>query len=88
MRSLLIIFCLYSIFSFAQIKENEAIDKIFELFTEDFKYVHPKYGGIYTREDLYNGYKNSRYDGSAIDVEITNKIVIFKSQCSQYLKKV
>ena len=55
------------------------IDKVFEIFTEDFTYVHPKYGGIYTRDDLYNGYirnqKNGRYDGSAIDIEITNKIM-------------
>ena len=55
------------------------IDKIFELFTENFTYVHPKYGGIYTRDDLYNGYirnqKNGRYDGSAIDIEIINKVV-------------
>ncbi|AXT20051.1 nuclear transport factor 2 family protein [Flavobacteriaceae bacterium AU392] len=56
----------------------EDIDKIFELFTEDFTYVHPKYGGTYIREDLYNGYirnqKNGRYDGTAVDIEITNKI--------------
>lgn len=34
----------------------EDIDKAFELFTDDFIYVHPKYGGRYTRTDLYNGY--------------------------------
>lgn len=50
----------------------EDIDKVFELFTDDFIYVHPKYGGRYTRTDLYNGYirnqkkwgiqrKNNRY---------------------------
>lgn len=54
------------------------IDKIFDLFTEDFTYVHPKYGGTYTREDLYNGYvrnqKNGGYDGSVIDIEVVNKI--------------
>lgn len=55
------------------------IDNIFALFTEDFTYVHPKYGGTYSREDLYNGYvrnqKNGGYDGSVIDIEVTNRIV-------------
>jgi ketosteroid isomerase-like protein len=57
----------------------EDIDKTFELFTKDFTYVHPKYGGIYTREDLYNGYvrnqKNGGYDGKVTDIKILNKIV-------------
>ncbi len=55
------------------------IDKAFELFTKDFTYVHPKYGGTYTREDLYNGYvrnqKNGGYDGKVTDIKILNKIV-------------
>ncbi|SFZ92418.1 hypothetical protein SAMN05428642_102712 [Flaviramulus basaltis] len=55
------------------------IDNAFELFTDDFTYVHPKYGGIYTREDLYNGYvrnqKNGGYDGKITDIKILNKIV-------------
>ncbi|EAR16609.1 MULTISPECIES: nuclear transport factor 2 family protein [Robiginitalea] len=54
------------------------IDKTFELFTEDFTYVHPKYGGTYTREDLYNGYvrnqRNGGYDGKVTDIKILNKI--------------
>lgn len=29
------------------------IDKLFELYTDDFVYVHEAYGGIYTREELY-----------------------------------
>jgi ketosteroid isomerase-like protein len=57
----------------------EDIDKTFELFTEDFTYVHPKYGGTYTREDLYNGYvrnqKNGSYDGKVTDIKILNKII-------------
>lgn len=56
----------------------EDIDKIFELFTDDFTYVHPKYGGVYSREDLYNGYvrnqNNGGYDGSVVDIKILNKI--------------
>jgi ketosteroid isomerase-like protein len=55
------------------------IDKIFEPFTDDFTYVHPKYGGTYTREELYNGYirnqKNGGYDGSVIAIKIENTIV-------------
>lgn len=54
------------------------INAIFKLFTEDFTYVHPKYGGTYTREDLYNGYvrnqKNGGYDGSITDIKIINMI--------------
>ncbi|NDV42405.1 nuclear transport factor 2 family protein [Flagellimonas sediminis] len=55
------------------------IDRIFELFTDDFTYVHPQYGGVYSREDLYNGYErnqeNGGYDGSIVDVKVENKIV-------------
>jgi len=55
------------------------IDNTFNLFTEDFTYVHPKYGGTYTREDLYNGYvrnqKNGGYDGKVTDIKIKNKII-------------
>ncbi len=55
------------------------IDRAFELFTDDFTYVHPKYGGTYTREDLYNGYvgnqKNGGYDGTVTDIKIENKII-------------
>lgn len=57
----------------------EDIDNAFELFTDDFEYVHPKYGGTYTREDLYNGYvrnqKNGAYDGKVTDIKILNKII-------------
>ena len=57
----------------------EDIDNIFNLFTADFVYIHPKYGGTYTREDLYNGYvrnqKNGGYDGSVVDIKIDNKII-------------
>lgn len=57
----------------------EDIDKTFELFTDDFIYVHPKYGGTYTREDLYKGYvrnqKNGGYNGKITNIKILNKIV-------------
>jgi len=55
------------------------IDNIFSLFTEDFIYVHTKYGGVYTRENLYNGYKRNQekgsYNGKVIDIQIMNKII-------------
>lgn len=55
------------------------IDGIFELFTDDFTYIHPKYGGVYTRENLYDGYvrnqKNGGYNGEVADVKIINKII-------------
>ncbi|WP_306014281.1 MULTISPECIES: nuclear transport factor 2 family protein [unclassified Allomuricauda] len=57
----------------------EDVDNIFELFTDDFTYVHPQYGGVYSREDLYNGYirnqKNGGYNGSVVDIQVENKIV-------------
>lgn len=57
----------------------EDIDKIFELFTDDFTYIHPNYGGTYTREELYKGYvrnqQNGAYNGTVTDIEILNKII-------------
>ena len=54
------------------------IENIFNLFTDDFTYVHSKYGGVYSREDLYNGYKrnqeNGSYNGSIVDIIVTSKI--------------
>lgn len=55
------------------------IDAIFDLFTDDFTYVHPRYGGTYSREDLYNGYirnqKNGSYNGNIIAIKIINTII-------------
>ena len=55
------------------------VDNIFKLFTDDFTYVHPKYGGVYTREVLYKGYlrnqKNGGYNGNVTDIKIVNRIV-------------
>ena len=72
----------------------EDIDNSFELFTEDFTYVHPKYGGIYSREDLYNGYvrnqKNGAYDGSVSSIEILNKIIGLNAVVTEkrFIKKI
>lgn len=55
------------------------VDEIFKIFTDDFTYIHPKYGGVYTRDVLLKGYlrnqKNGRYDGDVTSIKIVNKIV-------------
>ena len=55
------------------------VENIFKIFTKDFTYIHPKYGGVYTRADLLKGYlrnqKNGRYNGNVTDIKIINKIV-------------
>ena len=57
----------------------EEIDDIFNIFTDDFTYVHPKYGGVYSRENLYQGYvrnqKNGGYNGRVADIKINKMIV-------------
>lgn len=59
--------------------QTEDIDALFKLFTDDFSYVHPKYGGIYNREELFRGYnrnlKNGSYNGKIINIKIENKII-------------
>jgi ketosteroid isomerase-like protein len=59
--------------------QAEDIDALFKLFTDDFSYVHPKYGGIYSREELFKGYnrnlKNGGYNGTIINIKIENKII-------------
>lgn len=54
------------------------IDTLFDLFTDDFTYEHPKYGGTYTREDLYNGYvqnqRNGAYNGTVTAIKVVTKI--------------
>lgn len=63
------------------------IDTIFTLFTNDFTYVHPKYGGEYSRENLYKGYINNQkkgnYNGKIADIIIVNKIVGFNAVAIQ-----
>lgn len=58
---------------------TDDIEKAFKLFTDDFEYVHPKYGGTYTRQDLFDGYitnqKNGNYNGTITDIQIENKII-------------
>ena len=71
----------------------EDIDNIFKLFTEDFTYIHPKYGGTYTRDDLYNGYvrnqKNGMYNSSIVAIKINNKITGLNAMVVErnYVKK-
>lgn len=72
----------------------EDIDSVFTLFTDDFTYVHPNYGGVYTRKDLYKGYKKNLeeggYDGQIVDVIIEQKITGFNAIAvsRRYLKLV
>ena len=58
---------------------KEDVDDLFHLFTDDFVYVHPKYGGEYSRKDIYDGYlhnqNNGSYNGSIVDVKIKNMII-------------
>ena len=55
------------------------INEIFKLVTDDFTYVHPGYGGVYTRQRLYDGYvrnqKKGHYNGEVNDVKVVNMIV-------------
>ena len=59
--------------------EPEDIDELFNQFTDDFVYVHPKYGGEYSRQDLYEGYhynqENGGYNGSVSGYKINNTII-------------
>jgi hypothetical protein len=73
--------------------EVNDIDNIFALFSADFTYVHPKYGGTYTRNDLYDGYvrnqKNGSYDGSVIEIRILDQITGLNAVVveKQFIKK-
>ena len=55
------------------------IDNIFQLFSDDFTYIHPKYGGLYTRLNLYDDYvrnqKNGEYNGAITNIKIQNSII-------------
>jgi hypothetical protein len=63
-------------------QEGSTIDdiaEIFALFTDDFEYIHPRYGGTYSRQVLYDGYarnqRNGGYDGSVVDIKVLTRIV-------------
>jgi ketosteroid isomerase-like protein len=78
---------------FQKTSSKKDIDDLFQLFTDDFVYVHPKYGGEYSRQDLYSGYVNNqkrgRYDGSIVDIRISNKITGLNGLVTErsYVKK-
>lgn len=73
---------------------KDDIDKLFNLFTDDFVYVHPKYGGSYSRNDIYEGYINNQnngsYNGSITDVKIKNMIVGLNALVTDrvYIRKI
>ena len=63
------------------------IDKAFDLFTDDFTYVHSKFDGYYTRESLRNSairnLNNGSYDGRVKGFKINNKIIGLKAATVQ-----
>ncbi len=63
---------------FSADSEPQDIDKLFSMFTVDFEYHHQKYGGNYSRQNLYEGYLRNQarggYDGSIVDVRIYGQI--------------
>lgn len=79
---------------FKQNSTKKDVDKLFDLFTEDFVYVHLKYGGEYSRMNLYEGYLNNQrkgnYDGSIVDVKIKNSIIGLNGMVTEraYIKKI
>lgn len=79
---------------YQQNSTKDDIDNLFNLFTDDFVYVHPKYGGEYSRKDIYEGYinnqKNGSFNGSTVDVKIENMIIGLNALVTDrvYLRKV
>jgi len=55
------------------------IDKAFDLFTDDFTYIHARFDGYYTWEMLYESalrnLKNGNYDGTVLGYKINNIII-------------
>lgn len=41
----------------------EDVDSLFSMYTDDFVYIHEVYGGLYTREKLYNNAVNNMKAG-------------------------
>lgn len=39
---------------FASGSSEEDVEELYSFYTDDFTYNHPKYGGVYTRELLFN----------------------------------
>lgn len=63
---------------FAQGSTQNDLDNLYAMYTDDFLYEHPKYGGVYSRGVLYNNSLKhmaaGKYDGS-YQQQITNTIV-------------
>ncbi len=63
---------------FSKGSDMKDVEALFQLFTEDFTYVHREYGGVYTREELYTGYCRNlelgEYDGSIYDIRVFSLI--------------
>jgi len=54
---------------FCKGSEVSNVDKLYAFYTDDFEYNHPKYGGVYSRELLYNNtvkyLEKGAYDNSS-----------------------
>lgn len=57
---------------------QQDLDALFAMYTDDFLYEHPKYGGVYSRGILYNNSLKhiaaGKYDGT-YQQKITNTII-------------
>jgi hypothetical protein len=57
----------------------EDVNNAFNLFTDDFTYMHSKFNGFYTRESLYKSalrnLNEGNYDGRVTDFKIESKII-------------
>jgi hypothetical protein len=63
---------------FSQGSTQQDLDALYAMYTDDFLYEHPKYGGVYSRGVLYNNSLKhlaaGKYDGT-YQQQITNTIV-------------
>lgn len=63
---------------FGEDSDIKDIEELFQLFSDDFTYVHQAYGGVYSRQDLYNGYRRNlelgEYTGEIYDIRIFSVI--------------
>ncbi|GAB3029169.1 hypothetical protein [Bowmanella dokdonensis] len=57
--------------AYSHLSSLQAINDLFALYTDDYVYQHEGYGGIYSREHLYNNsvafFKQGRYRDDAPD---------------------
>ena len=63
---------------FSQGSTQQDLDALYAMYTDNFIYEHPKYGGVYSRGVLYNNslkyINDGKYDGT-YQQQITNTIL-------------